>query len=184
MTDDSEELAAALQQLDAETAEGLRDLAENNPELLRETLSDLGYLPTINQESQAAEKSVDLPDAQRRLADALQEMGSPRTAEEVVDLIQHEFPEIVDEFQSAKHRPWMSTQLNELVERGLIGRFRDGRTVRYTFKPTEAVRHWALHNNRFVEDLERGTAREIADDTGMPVRTVREAIDEITEESD
>jgi len=75
-------------------------------------------------------------------------------------------------------------ETNELVDAGVFGRFRDGRTVRYVPSITEAVRHWALHNNQFVEDLEPSDARTIADDTGMPTPAVRDATEQVTQESD
>jgi len=175
-------LRRVLVDLDSDTAAGLRELAENNPDLLQETLDDLGYLPATNEGLVENRETTELSDAQQRIADALQEMGSPRSTDEIIELLQKEHENIIQEFQSAKHRPWMSKQLNELVSEGLLGRFRDGRTVRYTTEPTEAVRHWALHNNRFVEDLDRGDARTIAEDTDMPVRIARQALDRLATE--
>lgn len=175
-------LATALDELDEATAEGIADLAANDPELLRELLADVGYLPTTNAESSPVQSTADLSPPQRRLHDALADMGAPRTAEEVVDLLKKDYPDVIEEYQSAKHRPWLSTKLNELVDAGVFGRFRDGRVVRYVPSVTEAVRHWALHNNQFVENLERSDARAIAEDTGMPIRAVREALDHIDKE--
>jgi|AntRauMinimDraft_4_1070384.scaffolds.fasta_scaffold02097_4 predicted transcriptional regulator len=180
---DSESLSHVVEQLDTNTAAGLREIVQQNPELLKETLNHLGYLSDPDGELLTNEEAPELSEAQARISKALQNMGNPRTTEEIVDLFKRDYPEIIEEFQSAKHRPWMSTQLKQLVERGVLGRFRDGRTVRYTPEPTEAVRHWALHNNRFVEELERNDARQIAEDTDMPLRTVRESIDQISESS-
>ncbi|QUO48156.1 hypothetical protein [Halorubrum ruber] len=173
-------LAEALAQLDESTVEGISDLAANDPELLEELLADVGYLPTSNAESDSEEIAENLSPPQRRLSEALTDMGSPRTTDEIIELLQNDHPDVIEEYQSAKHRPWLSTKLNELVDKGAFGRFRDGRTVRYVPSISEAVRHWALHNNRFVEDLERSDARTIADDTGMPTSAIRNAIEEMT----
>ncbi len=177
-------LAEALNQLDERVIKGIADLAANDPELLRELLTDAGYLPTANAESLSEQRAEELSAPQRQLYEALTDMGSPRTTEEIIELIQNEHPEIIEAYQSAKHRPWLSTKLNELVEAGVFGRFRDGRAVRYISSTTEAVRHWALHNSRFVEDLEQSDARTIADDTGMPISVVREAIELINQTGD
>lgn len=177
-------LAEALSQLDERAVEGISDLAANDPELLQELLADVGYLPTTNAESVSEQGAEDLTPPQRRLHEALADMGSPRSTEEIIELLQEDHPDVIEEYQSAKHRPWLSTKLNELVDAGAFGRFRDGRTVRYVPSITEAVRHWALHNNRFVENLERSDARTIADDTGMPAPAVRDAIEQINQGSD
>jgi hypothetical protein len=182
-TDLDPRLAEALSQLDERAVEGISDLAANDPELLQELLADAGYLPTANAESVSKQGVEDLSPPERRLHEALTDMGSPRSTEEIIELLQEDHPDVIEEYQSAKHRPWVSTKLNGLVDAGVFGRFRDGRTVRYVPSITEAVRHWALHNNQFVEDLVRSDARTIADDTGMPTPAVRDAIEQITQES-
>lgn len=183
-TDIDPRLAEALSQLDERALEGISDLAANDPELFQELLADAGYLPTTNAESVSNRGVEDLSPPQRRLHEALTDMGSPRSTEEIIELLQEDHPGVIEEYQSAKHRPWLSTKLNELVDAGVFGRFRDGRTVRYVPSITEAVRHWALHNNQFVEDLEPSDARTIADDTGMPTPAVRDATEQVTQESD
>lgn len=170
------------QQLDPRLVAGLRELIADDPKLLERTLDELGYLPHTSETAAQTQPTADLPDAQQRVLTVVEEMGSPQSAGEIVDLIDEEYPALKDEFKSAQHRPWVSTQLNELVEKGLVGRFRDGRTVRYISSPSEAIRHWALHNSRFVEDLEQSDVMDIANDTGMPVRTTREALSEMIEE--
>lgn len=183
-TDLDPRLAEALSELDERAVEGISDLAENDPELLQELLADVGYLPTTNAESVSEQGVENLTPPQRQLYQALSNMGTPRSTEEIIELLQEDHPDVIKEYQSAKHRPWVSTKLNELVDAGAFGRFRDGRTVRYVPSITEAVRHWALHNNRFVEDLERNDARTIADETGMPTPAVRDAIEQVTQEGD
>ena len=185
MTDDNiqtntneEELFAAL---DEKTQLGLEEVIEENPELLRETLSDLGYIRETNSQPIRNEEAAALAKREQRIADVVENMGNPRTASEITELIVNEYPDVVDEFQSAKHRSWVSTQLNELVNKGIIGRFKDGHEIRFTADPAEAVRHWALHNDRFVESLERSDQISISNSTGMPKRSVRQAIDKLSE---
>lgn len=173
-----------LSELDESTITGLKELAEESPELLEQMLDDLGYLPTANAEATTQAVTADLAPANKRLREALEGMGSPRTADEIVDFLEEERLAFIDEYQSAKHRSWVSTKLNELVEAGSLGRFRDGRAVRYTLTPVEAVRHWALHNSEFVENLDISDAREIAEDTGMAVRSVRKALENLEGETE
>jgi hypothetical protein len=177
-------LAQALSELDEDAIEGLYELAESDPDLLAELLDDVGYLPTTNAEARERMVVDDLPDRQAELYEAVSDLGAPKTAEEIVDHLESDHPAYVEAYQSARHRPWVSTQLNDLVDEGVIGRFRDGRVVCYVPTTTEAVRHWALHNSRFVEELTQSDARTIADDTGMPVSAVRNALDEIQGEDD
>lgn len=184
MTDDNtqsnkteEEMFAAL---DEETQLGLEEVIKENPDLLRETLADLGYVTETNEQLIRNEEAATIADREERIADVVENMGNPRTASEITELIVTEYPDIVDEFQSAKHRSWVSTQLNELVDKEIIGRFKDGHEIRFTADPAEAVRHWALHNDQFVESLDRSDVKSISESTGMPPRSVRKAIDAIS----
>lgn len=179
-------LSEALGHLDEDTLGGLEELATNEPDLLREMIADVGYLSSTDSHTQAQtnRESQTLTRAQRRLRGVVSEMEAPRTAEEVIELLNTDYPQFIEEYQSAKHRPWLSTQLNELVSAGECGRFRDGRVIRYVPTITEAIRHWALHHNHFIEEIDHTDARQISDDTGMPAHAVRSGIEQLTEGTD
>ena len=177
-----DELAEAIEALDEADRAALREaLAE--PEELREWLFEEGYLDpgTVSQGSKD-ERVADLTDAQRRLLELVERMGQPRSAEEVVEFVGVEAPEFQETYSSANHRTWTSKQLNALVAEGLIGRYRKGRTVKYTASVEEAIRRWALEQSRYVEELDRREASAIADDTGMPRGEVRRALGELLAE--
>ncbi|MFC7081274.1 hypothetical protein [Halorussus caseinilyticus] len=177
------ELQAVFETLDSETKTALRRLAENDPALLRETLSDLGYLGADSESVETAEnrEAIEVTPAQERLGELLTSMGSPRSTTQIIDLIGEQHPSFFEEYQSAKHRPWMSNQLNALVDAGELGRYRDGRTVLYTPSIADAIRNWALKNDFFVEDLTARHVGRIASDTEMPRSAVREGLQELQE---
>lgn len=174
---------SAFEALDSETETALRRLAQNDPALLRETLADLGYLDAESESAETVEnrETAELTPAQERLGELLDSMGNPRSTNEIIDLLAEQHPSFFDEYGSAKHRPWMSNQLNALVDAGELGRYRDGRTVLYTPSIADAVRHWALKNDYFVEDLTGRHVGRIASDTEMPRSAVREGLRELTE---
>lgn len=179
-----DDVVEAVGSLTPEQQQALREAIEDDPDELREWLLDEGYLDpqTVNQGADH-EPTAELTPAQERLLELVERMGQPRSAEEVVEYVSVEAPEFQEEFNSAKHRTWMSKQLNALVDEGLIGRYRKGRTIKYTASVEDAIRRWALEESRFVEELERDEARRIAEETDMPRGTVRRALVSLLEES-
>lgn len=181
MVDDG---ADALAPLSEDEQAALSSAIEDDPQAVREWLIDEGYLdPTTVADGTESEPTADLTEAQERLLELVERMGQPRSAEEVVEYVAVEAPEFQDAYNSAQHRTWMSQQLNELVDAGLIGRYRKGRTVKYTPSVEEAIRRWALEESRYVEEIELDEVRTIADDTGMPRGPVRRALRDLLEEA-
>ncbi|USZ69231.1 hypothetical protein NGM10_05685 [Halorussus salilacus] len=175
--------SAVLAELDDDLREALASLAENDPALLRETLVDLGYLDADDgQEIVENREAVELTPAQSRLSELLSSMGNPRSTTDIIDLLGEQHAEFFDTYKSARHRSWMSNQLNALVNAGELGRYRDGRSVLYTPDITGAVRYWGLKNDYFVEDLTTRHVGRIASDTGMPRWVVQRAIARLSED--
>ncbi|MFC4449094.1 hypothetical protein [Halorussus aquaticus] len=183
MGSDETDRDVGFEALDSETRDALRRLAANDPTLLRETLADLGYLDPGSESVETVEnrETLELSPAQERLGDLLSSMGSPRSTTQIIDLLGEQHPSFFEEYGSAKHRPWMSNQLNALVDAGELGRYRDGRTVLYTPSIADAIRHWALKNDYFAEDLTARHVGRIASDTEMPRSAVREGLEELRE---
>jgi len=175
---DEAQLTTALAELDADEAEALTELLEESPGLLRRALEEYGYLgPESDDAFVTNQEAVGLSDAQRELSTHLSgKLESPKTVDEIVDMVGSEGAAFRQQYNSAQYRSWMSEQLNALAETGDVGRFRDGRSVYYTETPTLAVRHWVRLNELFIDELSVDDTAEIADDTGMPARPVREAI--------
>ena len=190
MTDtefDEADLAAALEDLDPQEAAALTELLEESPGLLRGTLEEYGYLgpdETVDEDGFVTnEETVGLTDAQRELSTHLAgRLDSPKSVDEIVEMVGSEGAAFRQQYNSAQYRSWMSEQLNALVETGTLGRFRDGRSVYYTETPTLAVRHWVRLNELFVDELLVDDTAQIADDTGMPAKPVREAIRSINDD--
>jgi len=182
---DEADLAAALEELDEREAAALTELLEESPGLLRRALEEYGYLGPENDDGAFVtnEAVVGLSDAQRELSTHLADrLDSPKSVEEIVEMVGSEGAAFRQQYNSAQYRSWMSEQLNALVEAGELGRFRDGRSVYYTETPALAVRHWVRLNELFVDELSVDDTAEIADDTGMPARPVREAIRSINDD--
>lgn len=190
MTDtnwDETKLAAALDELDDAEAEALTELLEESPGLLRQALQEYGYLgPEESGNGDAFvtnEEAVGLTDAQQELSIHLTEqLEPPKSVGEIVEMVGSEGAAFRQQYNSAQYRSWLSEQLNALVEAGEIGRFRDGRSIYYTETPTLAVRHWVRLSELFIDELSVDDTTEIADDTGMPARPIREAIRSINDD--
>jgi hypothetical protein len=178
----NDELKEAIDSLTPNQRAALRAAIVDEPDALIEWLIKEGYLdPETVQQGANDEQSASLSPVQQELVELIERMGQPRSAEEIVEFVSVEAPEVQEEYSSAKHRTWMNKQLNALVDEGLIGRYRKSRSVKYTPSVEEAVRRWALEQSRFVEELERNEARKIAEDTGMPRGAVRRALIELLE---
>jgi len=71
------------------------------------------------------------------------------TAAEIVDKIQD--GEIEIDVDSAQYKSWVSTALNEFADRGLIGRYDEGRTVKYTAEPEKGFRGQVIKSDFDLE---------------------------------
>ena len=180
------ELLEQLGTIEDDMLRALTAILEESPELLEETLEEYGYFDEEQYDSVTANERPDQQrSAETELGRRLEEsMGNPRTAEQIVDLLEEEHSDYLEEHKSARHRSWVNTKLGDLVKSGEIGRFPDGRSVFYTRTVEEAIRHWALRNNRFVEDLSVADTTTIADDTGMEKRDVRVALKRLVGEGE
>jgi len=169
----TDDLGEMLDAVDDELATALCDALESDPESLRAYLAETDFLCDTDHEE------PELTDAEAALLEVLENVGNPKSTGELQEIIEIEFAEKLDEFSSLQHRSWISDKLNSLTKKGCIGKYRDGREVKYTVEPTEAVRRWALHNNKFASELTRSDAEEIATDTGMRQSAVRDAISRV-----
>lgn len=166
-----------LEQLEDELVDGLAAVLERDPEMLRDFLVDEGVIEGV-----AEFEEPELTEAERTLLDIMESVGNPKSSEEIQEVIEIEHPEKLAEYGSLRHRSWISDKLNSLAKKGFVGKYREGRRVKFTQDPTEAVSRWALHNNKFDTELTRSDADEIVADTGMQSRAVRRAIDSLRED--
>ncbi|MFB6243344.1 MAG: hypothetical protein ABEH80_04535 [Halobaculum sp.] len=179
-TDPVESLVTVVEGVDEETVAALAEALREDPELIQSTLRDYGFL--ADEGSGAANEAAvaSLTDSEQRLAEIVADATGPRSIPQLVEEIERDHPSFREAYGSYDDRSWLNRKLNALVEAGLIGKFRDGRTVVYTPEIAEAVRHWALHNNQFVEELSSRDVENIVADTGMPRAEVARAVSELT----
>ena len=168
------DLAGVVAELDEETATALTRALAEDPELIESTLRDYGFLDdnlAHNDETMAS-----LTDSERRLYEVVREANAPKSIPKLIERIERHHETYAAAYGSYDDRSWLNRKLNALVDAGLIGKFRDGRAVVYTPEIDEAVRHWALHNERFVEDLSSQDVDDIVADTGMSKPEVARAV--------
>jgi len=92
----------------------------------------------------------------------------PLTVQEVAD-------KIGDEYRSLKHTTHASAMLNSLVSKGILGKFKLGYNFYFT-SPKEAV---VEQLKRRGETPDECSPAEIAEETGMPLAVVLDAIEEV-----
>lgn len=183
MTPDPDaDLARVVDSLDDEVAAALLELLESDPAFVRSMLREYGYLIDEEDDREHEQQRIaGLTESERRLIDICDGLGTPKSIPQIIEIIEQEHPAFLADYSSAGDRSWLNRKLNTLVEEGLIGKFREGRTVRYTADIEEAIQHWALHNSRFVEDLSNDEVDDIVADTGMPRQKIVAAISALTE---
>lgn len=113
----------------------------------------------------AGVKLTGAEDAVRRL---VFDTKSPVTAQRVSE-------EIGTQFHSLKYRTHASATLNSLVNKGVIGKFKKGYSYYFT-TPREAVMEVLKRRN---EEPVKCSPAEIAEETGMPLGTVLDVIEEL-----
>lgn len=175
------DLREAARMVDEETKTALTRALREDPALIESTLRDYGYLNDEATHPRNDDAVASLTDSEQRLYKIVSDLSAPGSISRVIDVINEEYPEFGEDYGSYDERSWLNRKLNTLAENGLIGKFRDGRTVVYTAEVSEAVRHWALHNNRFVDELSSQDVDEIVTDTGMAKSEVARAVTELRE---
>jgi hypothetical protein len=133
------------------------------------------------EEDDTADQLTELTPAERALYSVVETINTPRTASEIVDeLIPRERPELQEQYSSLGNRGWVSSKLNKFARHGLIGKFRDGREVRYTPDIEVAVRNWAMKNSVLIDELDPDEhVDRIIADTNMNRDAILTVIDNI-----
>jgi hypothetical protein len=165
------DLHGLLENLDEELSSALAEALREEPEVVRDHLREEGFIDGAQVHSEP-----ELTDAEAALLDIVEDVGNPKSSGELQEIIEIEYQDKLSEYNSLKHRTWISDKLNSLVKKGYLGKYREGREMKFTADPEEAVSRWALHHDKFASDLTRSDAEDIAADTGMRIRMVRRAI--------
>lgn len=127
-------------------------------------------LGEIRNQLQAIETKEELTEAEDAIMRFVVDAKRPLTTREVAENIGQRFP-------SLKHRTHTSTALNSLVSKGILGKYKDSYSYYFT-TPREAV---MVRLKKREEEPERCSPIEIAKETGMPLGTVLNVIEEMME---
>jgi hypothetical protein len=158
LEEDGEEIATLINDL----------LAADEADLLKLHLAE------AEADLQAAAQEVELTPREEAADRVVSEHGEPLSAGDLVDLVENEYDEVGEQFQSLRHRSHASDILNRLVEKGLLGKIRHRGSVYYV-DPEEAVRNWFKRHG----DPEEFVATELAEETGLPLPAVKDILTRI-----
>ena len=114
---------------------------------------------------------VEMTEAENAVMHFVVNAKKPLTTAEVSKNIGHQFP-------SLKHRTHASAALNSLVTKGILGKYKDGYSFYFT-TPREAV---IVRLKKREEEPGKCSPVEIAKETGMPLGTVLNVIEEMMED--
>ncbi|MFC1925701.1 hypothetical protein ACFLW2_03275 [Chloroflexota bacterium] len=166
MTDNLKSLLALLQ---------MDESGEEIAQLVSEFLIDSGKrnlllikLNEMKKELYTLDQEVRLSKAEEALKNVILSEKRPLTAAEVAENVE-------DAYKSLKHTSHASTVLNEMVKKGVLGKFKLGHNFYFT-DPKEAVMGQL---KRRGESPEECSPAEIARETGMPLVAVLNAIEEL-----
>lgn len=166
-----DQLERALAAVDPEFEAALARALEDDPGALEAFLRQEGYFgPSEGTEAPS------LTEPEEMLLSIIEETGTAASTAELQERIERDHREALAAYESFRHRPWVSEKVNSLARKGYVGKYREGREVKYTPDPTEAVRRWALHNDMFGSELSLADVDEIVAETGMRPATVRRAV--------
>ncbi|MFA4957029.1 MAG: BlaI/MecI/CopY family transcriptional regulator [Candidatus Methanoperedens sp.] len=112
----------------------------------------------------------ELTDAEEAVIRFVVDAKRPVTTTEVAESIGKDFP-------SLKYRTHTSAALNSLVSKGILGKYKDGYSYYFT-TPREAV---TVRLKKRGEEQEKCSVVDIAKETGMPLGTVLNVIEEMME---
>ena len=153
------------------TDEAGEELASLLSELLIDTRRRnvlLVKLDEIRKEMSTLSREVKLTRAEEILRSMVLGARKPLTAQEIST-------NVGDEFRSLKHTSHASTVLNSLVSKGILGKFKFGYNFYFT-SPREAVNEQLKRRGETPQEC---SPAEIAEETGMPLAVVLDAIEEL-----
>ncbi len=127
-------------------------------------------LDEIRNQLRGIDAKLELTDAEDAVMRFVADAKRPLTTTEVAENIGQRFP-------SLKYRTHTSAALNSLVSKGILGKYKDGYSFYFT-TPREAV---MVRLKKREEEPGKCSLVEIAKETGMPLGTVLNVIEEMME---
>ncbi len=151
------------------------EAGEEFASLLNELLIDarrrnvlLVKLNEIRKEMSTLGREIKISKSEEVLRSIVLGVKKPLTAQEVA-------AQVVSEYRSLKHATHASAVLNSLVSKGILGKFKLGYNYYFT-SPKEAVNEQLKRRAETPGECSPG---EIAEETGMPLAIVLDAIEEL-----
>lgn len=151
------------------------EAGEELASLLSELLIDarkrnvlLVKLNEVRKEMSMLSREVKFTKSEEILRSIVLRARKPLNAQEVTT-------KVGDEFRSLKHTSHASSVLNDLVSKGILGKFKFGYNYYFT-NPKEAVNEQLKRRGETPHEC---SPAEIAEETGMPLATVLDAIEEL-----
>jgi DNA-binding transcriptional ArsR family regulator len=105
------------------------------------------------------ERETSISEPEKQVYEALKGVSEPVSALQLTELISEE--ELLPNYASAKHRPWISQQINSLSKKGLVAKFREGREVMYTSDLSKGFRNSVLKS-----DIGLDLKKKLLDESG------------------
>ncbi|MBU4075301.1 MAG: BlaI/MecI/CopY family transcriptional regulator [Euryarchaeota archaeon] len=127
-------------------------------------------LVEIGSQLRGMDAKLELTEAEDAVMHFVVDAKRPLTTTEVSESIGNDFP-------SLKYRTHTSAALNSLVSKGILGKYKDGYSFYFT-TPREAV---MVKLKKREEEPGKCSPAEIAKETGMPLGTVLNVIEEMME---
>jgi len=178
--------SAAADNLSDASQEALLQILESEPERLEEFLTGADDR-SVGGVTGSAEQTVEVEDIEtrlesvprttRQLYDVVKDIPEPMTRADISKHIEENHPEFLEDHKSAKHGSWLSTHLNNLAKKGIMGKYRYKKNVLWTPDIYEAIISW-FHINHPTEELTTDYATEISIDLGIPQDVVCHTIKE------
>lgn len=126
------------------------------------------WLNEVKSQLQMRDVEIRLTDPEEAVKSLVLEARMPVTTQDVADKLGENFP-------SLKYRTHTSAALNSLVSKGVLGKYKDGYSFYFT-TPREAV---MVRLKKRGEDTINCKPSKIAQETGMPLATVMDVLDEL-----
>lgn len=149
-----------------EDGEIIADILNNM--LINDRKRNIFFTKLINMQRQLSKfgQEIKLTKSEEAVKELILKMNRPLTSQDVAE-------KISEDYKSLKYRTHASTALNSLVNKGILGKIKQGYVYYYT-TPKEAV----------IEQLKRRgetpyecSPEEISDESGIPIDTVLDVLE-------
>lgn len=159
-----------------EIEEDGKEIAKKINKLLIDDPNSLKLYITRALEEIEQAQETELTRREESVLRVVKDVEKPVSATGLTELVTDEYEEVGEEYRSLHHRSHASSILNDLVNKGLLGKMRYRNKVYYV-EPEESLRQWLKDHE--VEEEDELSIKKISEDTEMPLQTVKEELKNI-----